>query len=842
MKKKVYKLKDIEQILTFIPPIFIFILAIVIGVISFFVLEHKQKSQIELITQKTKLEQSFRYQNILNDYIQKADKQISLGLEETQKVLKKEVHTLGGIIQGLSLEKSVHIGDLYTYMRRVENATGISFVIFDAKHKALYGRQTAQDIQALIFSEKNNPNLLKITLMYIASQGNDSSLTWKNEIEKTIQVSYFEKSETQDWYIGAFSSIDSLKHLTANIFLNTIRDTEFQDYYLWLYDLESKKIFNFEGMKKWQISPKPSAKFIQYHYSKYFLTLGLTPTYDLTQKILSENIQNIQDEHKNKITILFFVVLFTTFVLIASTTLFATFIKKIFSAHNKRLENKNKLLNIWKERFELAVIASNDGLWDTNFQTNKTFFSKKWLDMLGYNIGDITSYEQWFSLIHKDDRALVNEALSEHINNQEVEHLICEYRLKTKQNKYKWVLARGKVFLNNDGSPKRLLMMSMDIDERKRVAKDLKDTELLVSDGNIIVLRVKNSENLEMLFVSESIKLYGYKKDDFYKKDLSYLDIIHPEDRDKVIATLLAHIKQGFQSFSLSYRIITKSSDIRWVFNRMLFIKDDFGNISNLYGYIYDISVLKQSELELSQLVAQEVQKNQAKERLLIQQNKLAAMGEMIGSIAHQWRQPLNNISLILHFIKDNFTHLDKKILQKHVENAKEQLEYMSHTIDDFRNFYKPSKEKNIFDVKNALFASISILKTQINNNHISLDIDGESFNINAHENEFKQAILNILSNAIDAIQANKPKKPNISIVLQDKTLSIANNGGSASEEVLQRMFEPYFTTKFETKGTGIGLYMTKTILENMGANITVHNIPEGIQFTITLNTDTKIN
>ncbi len=833
MNNKVYKLRDIEKILTYIPPIFIFILAILIVVISFFVLEHRQKSEVALILQKIKLEENFRYKNILDTHIQKADKEISFYLNDVEKTLKEDLHTLKGIIKGISLYKQVSIKDLSVYMQEVENKNDINFVIFDKNYNVLYGNKRAKDIQELIFSESSDKKHLQISLMYIASQGAVSSHRWKNEVDNTIQVSYFNKIAENDWYIGAFSSIDSLKNLTSNIFLQGIRESSYDDYYLWLYDLDSKKIFNLEGRKKWQISIKPSANYIQHTYEKYFLSVGLVPIEGVSGELLKYKIKDIQNEYKKQYRLLFIVVLITTLVLISSTTLFANFIKKIFSTHNKRLENKNRLLNVWKERFELAVIASNDGLWDTNFQTNKTFFSKKWLDMLGYETGDITSYEQWFSLIHKDDRAFVNSILSEHVNNKKVEHIICEYRLKTKQNKYKWVLARGKVFLNKDGTPKRLLMMSMDIDERKRVAKDLKDTELLVSDGQIIVLRAKNSENLEILYVSNSIKIYGYSKEDFLEKGLRYLDIIHDDDKDEVMASLHAHINQGFKDFSKSYKIITKSGEIRWVFNRMLFIKDDFGNITNLFGYIYDITALKQSETELSFLVSQEVEKNQAKERLLIQQNKLAAMGEMIGSIAHQWRQPLNNISLILHFIKDNFKTLPENSLKKYVENAKEQIEYMSQTIDDFRNFYKPSKNKENFDVKSAINASVSILQSQFQKNNISLHVRGESFKIYGHENEFKQAILNILANALDAIKVSKPETPWIMIDLHQNTIELSNNGGQASKEVLERMFEPYFTTKFENKGTGIGLYMTKTILENIEATIKVHNTKEGVLFTI---------
>lgn len=829
MKARVYTLTDIEKILTFIPPIFIILLAFIVAIVGFIVLGYRQDNEIRLITQKIELENNFHLQNTLKNYLQEIHTSIQKKLNAKEIELKEVVHILSGITKGIGKYKTLQIKDLKEFLLFYENTLDIHIAIFDKNYKVLYGKEPLQNIEKLIFSQTHNPKLLKITLMYIDSQGSKTSFRWKDDIKRTIQLSYFETCK-QNLRIGAFSSLDSLRKITKQTILETIAKNKNEKYYLWFYDNITKQAYNLKNKNKWQVSKKPSTT-ISHHYKKYFFNFALEPIKQLKQ---AEKITVIKQKFREKKNYLFTSIIITTILLIFITTLFSSFIKKIFSSYNKRLEHKNKLLNLWKERFELAVIASNDGLWDTDFETGKTFFSKKWLDMLGYKSGDITSYEEWFELIHKDDRTLVNNTLSEHINNQK-DHIICEYRLKTKHNSYKWLLARGKVFLNKDKSPKRLLMMSMDIDEEKRLEKDLKDTELLVSEGEIIALRVKNSKNLEILFISKSIKIFGYIYEDFFEKNVTLLHLIHPEDKDEFIASLHAYMNQGFTSFSKSYRIITKSSEIKWVLNRMLFIKDDFGNITNLYGYIYDITALKQSELELEKRIKQEVTKNSEKQKLLIQQNKLAAMGEMIGSIAHQWRQPLNNVSLILHFLKDNYQNISKEQFQAHVQKAKKQLEYMSQTIDDFRNFYKPSKQESHFSVLNAIQKALSIINSQLKTNTITVEINEEDFTVLGYENEFKQAILNILSNAIEAIKESHRKNGTINIEVQKNNISISNNGGSATDEVLERMFEPYFTTKFEDKGTGIGLYMTKSIIESMKGNISVSNLENGIRFSITI-------
>jgi PAS domain S-box-containing protein len=829
LKARIYTLKDIEKILTFIPPIFIILLAFVIYIVGFIILEYRQDNEIRLITQKIELENNFHLQNTLKKYLQDIHTSIQKNLNTKEVELKDVVHILSGITKGIGKYKTLHVEDLKEFLLFYENTLDIHITIFDKNYKILYGKKPLQNIEKLIFSQTHNPKLLKITLMYIASQGTKTSFRWKDDIQKTIQLSYFETCKN-NLRIGAFSSLDSLRKITKQTILKTITENKDKKYYLWFYDDITKQAYNLKNKRKWQISKRPSST-ISHYFKKYFFNFALEPIKQIKQE---KEITAIKKNFQEKKNYLFTSVLIATVLLIFITTLFSSFIKKIFSSYNKRLEHKNRLLKLWKERFELAVIASNDGLWDTDFETGKTFFSKKWLDMLGYKPGDITSYEEWFELIHKDDRTLVHNTLSEHINNQK-EHIICEYRLKTKYNSYKWLLARGKVFLNEDKSPQRLLMMSMDIDEEKRLEKDLKDTELLVSEGEIIALRVKNSKNLEVLFISKSIKIFGYIYEDFFQRNVTLLDIIHPDDKDEFIASLHAYMNQGFTSFSKSYRIVTKSSEIRWVLNRMLFIKDDFGNITNLYGYIYDITALKQGELELEKRVKQEVTKNNEKQKLLIQQNKLAAMGEMIGSIAHQWRQPLNNISLILHFLKDNYQNISQEEFQSHTQKAKKQLEYMSQTIDDFRNFYKPSKQKTRFSVLNAIQKALSIINSQLEKNMIAVKINEEDFAVLGYENEFKQAILNILSNAIEAIKESHIKNGTIDIEVQKSSISISNNGGNATDEVLDRMFEPYFTTKFEDKGTGIGLYMTKTIIESMKGSISVSNLQNGIRFSITI-------
>jgi len=167
----------------------------------------------------------------------------------------------------------------------------------------------------------------------------------------------------------------------------------------------------------------------------------------------------------------------------------------------------------------------------------------------------------------------------------------------------------------------------------------------------------------------------------------------------------------------------------------------------------------------------------------------------------------------------------------------------MSQTIDDFRNFYQPTKDKKIFDIKDSIKRSSKIVASVFEQNNIDLQITGEDINIESYENEFEQVIVNIFNNASDAaiIKSKINKfKPLVKVrVFQEEDqikISLWNNCGNVNQEIIERMFEPYYTTKFENQGTGIGLYMTKVIIEkNMNGKVEVFNKEEGLEFIISI-------
>jgi PAS domain S-box-containing protein len=256
------------------------------------------------------------------------------------------------------------------------------------------------------------------------------------------------------------------------------------------------------------------------------------------------------------------------------------------------------------------------------------------------------------------------------------------------------------------------------------------------------------------------------------------------------------------------------------------------GELFGLVGIARDIT--KEYRLE------QEIKEQQA---IVIQQARLAAMGEMIGNIAHQWRQPINALGLILQDIDQayRFGELDQPYIDTISAKAMEQIHYMSNTIDDFRNFFNPNKDKKVFSLNKSIENTKNILKQGISNSSIECSITiPEDFFIYGYKNEFSQVIFNLISNAKDALLSNPPKTPWIKVNVTSKNqtaeITVSDNGGGISPDILPSIFDPYFTTKEEGKGTGIGLYMAKKIIEeHMEGTLLVNNTKEGACFTIVL-------
>jgi signal transduction histidine kinase len=228
----------------------------------------------------------------------------------------------------------------------------------------------------------------------------------------------------------------------------------------------------------------------------------------------------------------------------------------------------------------------------------------------------------------------------------------------------------------------------------------------------------------------------------------------------------------------------------------------------------------------------------EAQKELLVHQSKLASMGEMIGNIAHQWRQPLTHLGYTLMNIGEAQKHgeLDDATLNKKIDEANTQLHFMSQTIDDFKEFYAPHKEKEDFSLADATQETLEIMMNTLKQNNIETQvIVKDDSTIHNYKNEYKQVLLNLLSNAKDVLIERNIQMPKITIDIDKNLVSIHDNAGGIDKEIITRIYEPYFTTK--EGNSGIGLYMSKMIVErNMQGTLKMKNSDKGAKFTIDFN------
>jgi len=337
----------------------------------------------------------------------------------------------------------------------------------------------------------------------------------------------------------------------------------------------------------------------------------------------------------------------------------------------------------------------------------------------------------------------------------------------------------------------------------------------------------------ELKWSNETYKIFEINQNEFKSTYEAFLSEIHPEDKDIVDIAYKKSLKDK-KPYSIIHRLSMGNGKIKWVEEKCETIFDNNGNPLKSNGTVQDIT--KEYELQ---------QHQKMQEKLIFEQSKNAQMGEMIGNIAHQWRQPLSVISTAASgiILSKQFNTLTNEKENEFLKGIVDNTQFLSNTIDTFRDYIKEEKELKEVILQDRINNAINIIESSLKNNHIKLinNInDTESINIMMVVGELSQVIINILNNAKDALVGNNIEKKIIEVNLvkieNRAILTIEDNGGGIPNNILPKIFDPYFTTKHKSLGTGLGLHMSKDIIENhLKGKLYAENINKGTIFTIEL-------
>ena len=384
---------------------------------------------------------------------------------------------------------------------------------------------------------------------------------------------------------------------------------------------------------------------------------------------------------------------------------------------------------------------------------------------------------------------------------------------------------------------------------RNELEKEVnKKTKLLEENRNKLEFMVEtvlsgywefNVDANEIKCSNKWFETLGLNRNDFTPSVESIRSIIHMDDTKSNENAVKRLINGDDISYTQELRLRHKSGKYFWV-QTFGTIYKNIDNQKIFFGFLLDINEKKELE-----------EKRKEQENMLLHQSKMASMGEMLENIAHQWRQPLSMISTSatgVEFQKEVGILTDDYLIEA-MKNINDSTQYLSHTIDDFRNYFNTNKQANEFEVNEILNKVLRIISSKLKNCQINVIIDSNEVVLYNLENELIQVIINLLNNAKDALEENSIEQKFIFINLYKKNdlvvIKVKDNALGIKDEVISKIFEPYFTTKHKTQGTGLGLFMCQEILsKHMNGSLSVKNVKyeyenksyKGAEFTVELN------
>ena len=393
-----------------------------------------------------------------------------------------------------------------------------------------------------------------------------------------------------------------------------------------------------------------------------------------------------------------------------------------------------------------------------------------------------------------------------------------------------------------DTSINHFIYQSQKMQELNVNLNDLKEEVNKYDKENIIIKSDYHNEKIAIFILIKNKSLHGIANEIIINNMILLIILLLT-----IFIAITLIIKKALKPIDLLQNKIKKKLELINK-NTLISSKNEIDALDK-YFQIYDNSIQEEKQkLEnlnksLNNKIKIEVQNSREKDARLNQQSKMVSLGEMIGNIAHQWRQPLSVISTAASglTLKNELSALSKNEIDEYSQLILKNTNYLSETINIFRDFLKHDKEETICSIHKAIDMSLEIVKSSIVQNNIKVDSKYkkcEDIEILIAIGELQEVLINIINNSKDAIISNKIENPLIIIDLEKNekmlTLSIEDNAGGIPDEIIQRIFEPYFTTKHQSIGTGLGLHMSfKIVTQSLHGEIYAKNINEGVTFFI---------
>ncbi len=498
------------------------------------------------------------------------------------------------------------------------------------------------------------------------------------------------------------------------------------------------------------------------------------------------------------------------------------------------------------------------GHWEWNITENKLIWSDEIYKIFGYKPQEFdATYDAFLDTIHPDDRQFVSDAVNDAVEGKKDYNIF--HRIILPDGSQKIVHEKGHATYDNKGTPVKMIGTVQDTTELKSIEKELaqqkeafenifeysSDGTLLLSDEGFVacnhaivnIFKASGKEEILQMHPSQLSPEFQPDGRSSYEKAEEMIGVCNKEGRNRFE---WVHARINGEEF--------------WA--EVLLTRIEIHNKPLIHASVRDISERKflESTLETANMNYQELvnrldHKVKEQSAQMIKQSRMAQMGELLSMIAHQWRQPLSSITAIASSIKiklaltsnDSVDEKNNAYLNQQMDDIELLTQSLSSTINDFRTLYKPDKIMQYSHISDPVDRALKLIHISLEKNAISLEkLYHTDTSIQMHSNEIMQVMLNLLKNAEDNFLEKKTEDPLISLEISEEeefmTIDVCDNGGGIETSLINSIFDPYFSTKSDKNGTGLGLYMSKIIVEqHHKGKLDVYNKNHGACFSLQL-------